>query len=423
MYIKQQRKGKEVITMAQVKEKIGEYAYNRALQLIDYCGNIRGGVKGVYSPDYSPNNIRRLIISPDAVEVHYHITTGGNQKLRDVRTLDAQRLSRAYMDMNGYKSMLSVLSADRVCGSIEELVFITGSRQGEMVLNGQESDFKSLVKDMPGDPMQNLAKRFKRLHYITIADGVTHADYEMYLRTHQQDVKAKDFLSDTEFFGSAKRLLINQNWWENWSYAAQFYELDKSGSRLNTYFKDKKKKYEVVVEPKKAPRKGEVNTALIEQYTKAYNQYKSIEMAYTLCKIMQAELGVSNLGVTLMPDIPTSLPSNTEQTKEELQGDISRFIAHRNQIVLQLGECYKQNLLNVAENYPLTSEIMVHSINAMGGVSAKIVGDSFPTHTVNGVVDSVRVMCTTIVRYFINRDGGSKVTKYLQKESWLEGVK
>ena len=54
----------------------GSYAYDMAFELIDYCGDIARNSKGAsrgYSPNFSPNNIKRLIISPDCIEVHYHL--------------------------------------------------------------------------------------------------------------------------------------------------------------------------------------------------------------------------------------------------------------------------------------------------------------------------------------------------------------
>ena len=57
------------------KEITGTYAFDTGYSLIDYCGDCKAG-KNVYSPSFSPNNIKRLVISPDKIEVFYHINRG-----------------------------------------------------------------------------------------------------------------------------------------------------------------------------------------------------------------------------------------------------------------------------------------------------------------------------------------------------------
>ena len=56
----------------------GAYCYDLALKAVDYYGNIARNRKNRdtsnnYSPEFSPNNIRRVIICPDKVVSEFHV--------------------------------------------------------------------------------------------------------------------------------------------------------------------------------------------------------------------------------------------------------------------------------------------------------------------------------------------------------------
>ena len=108
--------------------------------LIDYRGDIRNNADSLrsarYSKDYSPNNIKTVVISTEGILVRLHRPYTGNLNK------GCMRLSNTIMyyqftplklykpDANGQpdlgKGILEMLVKPLVCASVEEIVFLNG---------------------------------------------------------------------------------------------------------------------------------------------------------------------------------------------------------------------------------------------------------------------------------------------------------
>lgn len=81
---------------------------------------------GSVIPNWSPNNVRRLIIGIDFAIIQYFVTGGKYQRLIEV--VDYRKgLEEDYENLTNptykYKSILQVLTNGRICSSVEEIIF------------------------------------------------------------------------------------------------------------------------------------------------------------------------------------------------------------------------------------------------------------------------------------------------------------
>lgn len=148
----------------------GKYLYNQAFQVIDYCNNVSKNTN--YNEYFSPNNIRRLIISPDAVMSRFYISVHnvGKQKIIYLPSNLLPQLE----SQEDYVPLVQIISTDRVCSSIEEIVFVTISNDGTVSLGAKEYAFESLIRNYnnrSGDLRETIKKRYVRLHDIIIFRG------------------------------------------------------------------------------------------------------------------------------------------------------------------------------------------------------------------------------------------------------------
>lgn len=124
-------------------------------------------------PGWSPNNIRRVIISPDGVCVEYHTTTDMDVRRGKKYAYTAFNTEKAIQCLNNpkSKSLLSVFSDNRVYSALEELVILTSSLNN-LCLRGDELDLSGIgIKDR-ADIKKSLEDRYKRLNHIILVESI-----------------------------------------------------------------------------------------------------------------------------------------------------------------------------------------------------------------------------------------------------------
>lgn len=271
----------------------GSYLYDMVLPLVDYCGDIKGK-RQTYSQYYSPNNIRRLYLSPDGAMVMYHVNAG--KGLRKTVSFNGGMVQQCEMCAD-YVPMLYVLSADRVCASIEEVVICQRGDNGA-VLDQREMDFMGLVKSYKGsgsDLKDTIMNRYKRLHSFMVYSG---SIKEFLASTGSYD-SALRVLTDSEFVqrGCSVEIFHDNDWYKGYGSSAQFYMLDRQGSPLNEHFK--KVLTKITEQQKEADldnfKKERVKGVQAEFDTK-YEQALQIIKGYTRLRKLEAEHGQSFLG-------------------------------------------------------------------------------------------------------------------------------
>lgn len=210
---------------------VNEYCYRKALSLIDYCGDIRRG-GGSYSKNFSPNNIRRIYISAEGCAVMYHLTMGG-KKIKTV-SFEPELVMKA-RESEGYKPALIALKADRICASIEEIVFCLEDKNN-LGMYGADGDFSILLSGSQlGTDLNALKRRYSRLTSVIMAN-CTISEF----LSGTEDYNASDkLLKDSEFVKGCSSIQDtgNDEWYKKYGSSAQYYTLDANGSPLNNHFK------------------------------------------------------------------------------------------------------------------------------------------------------------------------------------------
>ena len=180
---------------------------------------------------WSPNNIKRLFISPDGVAVQFYTRTCG-KKLLEVRLFKNTEITKVSQcfSMADYVPMLKVLTGERMCSSIEEIVLCTGSKYN-LRLPTNESNLTIINK---GGNIQN---SFRRLRGILIAN----TDLLTLLNSIGVE-NLKDSLyqiSDDEklsYYVSSRIDVLKDTWWKGSYLRPARYSLDAEGSSLANYF-------------------------------------------------------------------------------------------------------------------------------------------------------------------------------------------
>jgi hypothetical protein len=185
---------------------------------------------GVVINKWSPNNLRRLIISPDGVVFQPFITTGTFFReplgVVDFSSEEAQR------QLEKNPTIVSVLYKDRVFSSIEEVVIIPKSPTKLVTLQAHE------VK-----ALQRKLNSFKRLAYIIIVKD--EVDLKEFVAKNLQCLRDRYTpLAENEnaVLGNHVAISVNKDWYKHTALRPQFYAMDEEGKPLSQYFKDVKEK-------------------------------------------------------------------------------------------------------------------------------------------------------------------------------------
>lgn len=212
----------------EVKKSISKYCYNSVKEEIQFTTN-----KDIYTP----NNIRRLVISTDGFIVQYHkysrfkITffSSMNDLCNCINSVD-------------YTPMVHALSAkgdSRLCGSIEEVVFCTGSLRG-LALRETPNDI--IVTNTFKNRIDSLKSTYKRLRGIVVFNGSISDLYKSF-GLKMQD-KTYQLCDDAELSKYASVISVNKEWYK-FSGLRSNYAADNDGGKLSTIFNSVERKMEL----------------------------------------------------------------------------------------------------------------------------------------------------------------------------------
>ena len=224
--------------MASKKQQIsGHYIYDKVLPLIDYRGDI---IKkktdpdnfSNYSSDFSPNNIKRLVISPDGAFVEYFISVKNKGKFDGVKW--SANIYTEICKLEDYVPLLNCLSEDRICTSIEEVVIINNSADGRYCLDSKENDISDLIRNYngsSGDIKDTIMNRYKRIHDFVVVNETNLNEVIDYIKSHNNE-----FICDNKSLNCVTTIL-HEDYYNSYGQSPKYYEYDRVGSPLNNYFK------------------------------------------------------------------------------------------------------------------------------------------------------------------------------------------
>lgn len=174
---------------------------------------------------WTPNNLRRLIISGEWVIVQYHVKDGKfTHKTERFNLKHALQEDIGLMQMIAYqqtkvkevKPITRVLTDGRVYSCLEEIIFVTDNYP-ELLLKNDVQYIQKAIKD----------SSFKRLMYIGVYKG-SMRDIEAFLQ--EQNGYHKELLTESVAVAPNVDILYTgdkMDYWKHLPLRPQYYEMDK----------------------------------------------------------------------------------------------------------------------------------------------------------------------------------------------------
>lgn len=176
-----------------------------------------------YSDNYSPNNLKSIVLSQEGVILSF-FTTSSNQN-RLVRRVKFPQNQVTYDELNEGKEVLSFLVGRRVYTSLEEITVISSTGDNPLFsLPPRQIDFIQ----------KNLMQRLLRLKNVIVVKPIA-TSLEEFEDYYKQDL-SKGLLSDNSDFegnnGGAKVVPIQPEWYNSINLRPAYYKIDESDTDL-----------------------------------------------------------------------------------------------------------------------------------------------------------------------------------------------
>lgn len=260
------------------KVNLDIYFYDLSRKLLQYTQDKRM---------YSPNNVRRLIISPDLIAMQPHIYKGvptGNQ-LKGCRTLkvDGQRLMTG-QTLPTYRPALESLS-DPVHRLIEEVV-ICSRGHNNASLDYRELDYQTMLKGYEGvaeSDMKRIKNRFKRLCSFIIYEGYID---DFYKHAMLEAKNGTSLLMNNDWVKSNCNVISfdNKDWYRQTKGTAHTYILDATNSPLMTHLRGIGDKIEKSDKENKKKEYVEEKTKTVKE--KMFKELRTLKYLLDCCGIL-----------------------------------------------------------------------------------------------------------------------------------------
>ena len=287
--------------------KAGEYCYNLVMSKFTEGVHLDNSSNN-FVEGWSPNNLRRIFISPDGVILQYFTTSGAkiNRLVQPVLFKDDRRCMECFYDEK-YKPIVSMLVGKRICSSLEEIIYLTASAHGrqlpERELRLQELVERSKVQSNEEELLKNISDRFVRLRALIFLN-ITMQELTS-LQQFSSNIKNGAFMfADDEYFrGTAVKIydLHKNDWWKHTRLRPQYYGLDAEGTSLTSYFERVR---EIKSSEEKENKLSNIKEKAAEDKLNKYeNLVKSVEMK-------SKEIFKHMVGVSKMNEVSPAFPFN-----------------------------------------------------------------------------------------------------------------
>lgn len=219
--------------------KIEKLLYSGAS--ITTTGNGKDSESSSYSTNFSPNNLKSLVLSPEGLILTFHTTSSNQNKL--VRRLNFPDTLDTYTYLDEEKEILSFLVGKRVYSSVEEIVIIAQS--------GYEPKFK-MPKRQLGVVQNKLIHKLKRLRDVIVISSIPNS-LEEFQEYYEEALKRDNVVlaDDKELVAQqgVSVIPINKKWYNAISLRPAYYKIDEKGGVLSTKFQSAKEKFSKDDEP------------------------------------------------------------------------------------------------------------------------------------------------------------------------------
>lgn len=263
--------------------------------IFDYCGDIkRNGNSNnyaQYSANFSPNNIRTVVISAEGVLVRLHKPYTGalpkgvfriSNKVMYIGIIP-YKLYKVVDGNTDFGTPTFRMLAKPVYACIEEIIILKGVAneayyQFVGIMESYDLNRSDLLKDYSksGDQHADIAKRFGRLHKIASVN-LNFVSFVNSYKQHRDTIEQSHFLCDSLKNYILDEETFNEEWWNSIAVQTSTYPMD---SDLKVYFEGIKAKYE------KDAKDAKVQAFKDEKYKKdAEGLDYAIERYVSLCSV------------------------------------------------------------------------------------------------------------------------------------------
>jgi hypothetical protein len=437
------------IMSKEVEQDFSRYCYDIALSAIQYSDD---------SMKWSPNNIRRLIISADGVVVQLHTGTKLMQK-----PFDKEKASKCFVSEN-YKPMVSALT-DRVCSSIEEIIYCTGSING-LKMNQKELDLRSIIVSHKVSNNDDTVKdaimtRFKRLRSLiitsqTLSGYMLSQSEKLYNHTYQS--------ADSEEVKRVSQVIDmhKDDWYLGYFLRGKDYSLDKEGGHLYTLLHkveteiteakriseiaDSKKKHLGETLQKAENARNNVLKVLVPYRNIAmlmnksdllciYNTFDKDNLIKALTGITQSTVIFNSNGVLndSFVKIAKQVNLSISEEKRDSKEDLLSLTQLLNNLYISLYSSLASSFLNLVNLLGRQNPLMIKTKLAEVDRAIfipeslhqyKVESEQYFSSALEGknITDSVANICS-IMCFLLLSDSDGGYTKYTTKDCWLNYIK
>jgi hypothetical protein len=182
--------------------------------------------------NWSPNNVRRLIIGIDYTIVQYFVTGGKYKKLIEVLNFKnsiENEMQKDKSEPQKQTSILEVLTKGRICSSIEEIVFCTVNYPKELL------DIDSNIAHLKGSAA-SIEYKFPRLRHVSLVNSTVETVSEFARGTKEADKLLLDVLNSKGLGCKVVYEAHKEDWWRGMARRPKYYSLDADGGTLHNYF-------------------------------------------------------------------------------------------------------------------------------------------------------------------------------------------
>lgn len=394
--------------------------------------------------DFSPNNIKRLVISPEGVAVWYYI----NKKFayKSFSILDYMKSSTS----QDYKPMLSILYAEKQLTSIEEIIILPTGSNRQNCLNPLEMEASVLIGKRGATSLDGAKLSYKRLRYFTIMYNI---DFKTFMRYYTQAVNTrsgKDFISDCEFMYDAQKNEIhadNQYYLQDGISIASrtnYSAMDGENGSLSNYFKKvKADKLAAIKNEEISKHSEEVNKKANSELEIALKRYKGyykctsrlygvcIKQGYNILIDSQCGFKPNKLTLKRCKLVENETIFNFEDcTSEKSAIDYNIKVLSDGYKILYvvIVRDFLTKLLNLAKQRKLTAKVLVASSdNVVAIVTNELQNLNYEIQNICGksykgqnIDDSMANVCSLYVKFFISNVGESNIDRLEEKVIWKE---
>lgn len=387
---------------------------------------------------YSPNNIRRIVISPEGVGVFYYV---------EKRTIFKQFPLMSYVHATGqpdFKPMLKNLYANRQLTSIEEIVILTAGSNGQVMLHPDEYSIQTIMGKRGATSFEGCKQSYKRLRYITIINNVCISNLIRIINSTKFE-----FISEIDMLRNYSQ--INEIWGSNEYYkqngisikSREMYPaMDGAGGKLVKYFENVRVQKENEIKSSAiANQKAEATKGLRADFDRIYKDYtfavscngrllslinkygfNALTTQDTIITVVKADIKkfsgmkVNEKIVNLIDcnNDKEALEFNIKSLKESIQRIYLLLVKDLYTRVLNLGDYTAKIIMDNCECVvaPKSQELLAlnQRIQAKAGKSFK--GES--------ILDSIANACAYTCRYFIS-SYADNLDRFYDKQFWMGG--